>query len=53
MELSEQELHLIQQWFDIAQDFTSPSLDRQDYLLARRIYEALAMRVPHSISDHC
>lgn len=51
--LSPDELHLIRQWFDAVQDAFPKCLERPDYLLARRLYEALEMRVPHSISENC
>lgn len=52
-ELSKDELHLIRQWFDAVQDLNPKYLERPDYLLARRVYEALEMRVPHSIINNC
>lgn len=52
-DLSRDELHLIRQWFDAVQDCNPGYLERPDYLLARRVYEALDMRVPHSVSTNC
>lgn len=52
-DFSKDELHLIRQWFDAVQDTNPKYLERADYLLARRLYEALEMLVPHSIRDNC
>ena len=52
MEFSEQELHLIRQWFDSVQDTNSQYLERPDYMLARRLYGALDMRLPDSIRNN-
>lgn len=54
MELNERELNIVRQWFDATQDLLHPShLERSEYVLARRIYEALSMRVPQSIEKNC
>lgn len=53
MEISESELQLVRQWFDAVQDLHPQYLERPDYFLARRVYEALSMRVPSTISGNC
>lgn len=52
-DLSKDELHRIRQWFDAVQDTNPQYLERGDFLLARRLYEALEMRVPNSITTRC
>lgn len=47
------DLNLVRQWFDAMHDCTPESLERADYRLARIVYEALEMRVPHSITNRC
>lgn len=47
--LTAAELHLIREWFDNVQDINRIYLEPKDYALAKRVYEALGMRVPHSI----
>lgn len=51
--LRQKDLHIVRQWFDAMQDSTPESLERADYRLARIVYEALEMRVPHSITTRC
>lgn len=53
LDLCEREIQLIRQWFDSVQDCNPEYLERADYILARRIYDALSMRLPHSILDKC
>ena len=51
MELTNEELHLIRQWFGHCQDTAHPDyLEIADYQLAKRIIEQLDMRVPNSVS---
>lgn len=49
IELSEFELNLIREWFDLAQDTHPKFLGKNDYELAKKIYTACNMRVPNSI----
>ncbi|MCK4814917.1 hypothetical protein KA005_04030 [bacterium] len=51
--LCAKELHLVREWFDGVQDLAPQYLESKDYLLARRIYKELDMRVPQSIIDGC
>lgn len=51
--LGENELLRIRQWFDSVQDTNPKYLESKDYILARRIYEAEGMRVPNSILEKC
>lgn len=48
--MSLQQINLARQWFDHAQD-TAPAgyLEREDYVLAAALYQALLVRVPHSV----
>lgn len=50
--VTEEEARLFQQWFDCLQDSNPRYLEPSDYVLAERIYRALGMRVPNSITDH-
>lgn len=50
-ELTRQELELIRQWFDCVHDVNPNFLERQDYLLAKKIYELVGMSVPNSIRN--
>jgi hypothetical protein len=49
MELTDEELDLLRQWFNVAQDVTRGYLGLRDYALARKIYEKLGQRVPHRV----
>lgn len=49
MELTKEELDLVRQWFDVVQDVNPGFLGKEDYALARQIYERLSMRVPDSV----
>lgn len=51
MELEAVDLDLCRQWFDAVQDLSPAYLEQRDYLLAKKLYEALDMRVPHSILE--
>jgi hypothetical protein len=50
MELTEEEIHLVRQWFGSVQDL-SGCLEKEDYVLAKKIYEVLGMRVPKEVKD--
>ncbi|EKH9212929.1 hypothetical protein PAQ92_004719 [Vibrio parahaemolyticus] len=50
-QLSDEQLHRIRQWFDAVQDLNPSFLEKEDYILAKSIYESLGMRVPNSIND--
>ena len=43
------EANRMRQWFDCAMDIDKQFLEPEDYLLAKRLYEFVGMRVPHSI----
>jgi hypothetical protein len=49
--LDKSDLHLVREWFDSVQDVNPGYLEEKDYVLAKRIYEALGMRVPNSIAS--
>ena len=49
--LSRKELDLTRQWFDCVQDTNNAYLQDKDYTLAEKIYNALGMRVPHSVLE--
>lgn len=49
--LTRDDLDLCRQWFNSAQDTNGGYLDRADYVLAERIYRALGLRVPSSITE--
>lgn len=51
--LCAKELHIVREWFDAVQDISPIYLKRKDYLLAKKIYEELKLRVPNSIMDGC
>lgn len=49
MELTKEELSLCRQWFGSVQDLNPAYLEEADFELAKKLYEALGMRVPHSV----
>lgn len=49
MNISNDDLDLIRQWFDAVQDLNPEFLTREDYVLAGRIYSELGIPVPTSI----
>ncbi|MFN1515295.1 hypothetical protein [Vibrio owensii] len=49
--LSKKELDLIRQWFNSIQDVNPQFLAQDDYLLAKKIYEQLNVKVPNSIME--
>lgn len=49
MELTKAELEIVRQWFGNVQDTNPKYLDKDDFILARQIYERLGIRVPDSI----
>jgi hypothetical protein len=52
IKLTQEELDLTRQWFNAVQDLNPKYLEPADYVLAKRIYEALGMRVPSSITEN-
>lgn len=48
---NEKELNLIREWFDTVQDIANIYLEKEDYVLASKIYESLGLRVPNSIKE--
>ncbi|MEQ8685489.1 MAG: hypothetical protein RIE86_09355 [Imperialibacter sp.] len=53
LEFSEDDIHLIRQWFDVVQDIHPNYLEQADYLLAKKIYQSIDMRVTNSIERNC
>lgn len=51
LKLSKEDLELCRQWFDNVQDLNPQYLERADYELAHRIYQALGMRPANSITS--
>ncbi len=49
--LSPAEAELCRQWFDSVQDLNPAYLEPPDFVLVKRLYDTLGMRVPHSILD--
>lgn len=45
MELTDEELHLVRQWFESVEDTNRVFLNQTDYALAIKIYENLDMKV--------
>lgn len=45
MELTDEELHLVRQWFESVEDTNRVFLEQTDYALAIKIYENLGMKV--------
>ncbi|WP_156152857.1 hypothetical protein [Aeromonas sp. L_1B5_3] len=45
MELTDEELHLVRQWFESVEDTNRVFLNKTDYALAIKIYENLGMKV--------
>lgn len=52
MKITDEELDLVRQWFDAAQDLNRSYLEPHDYSLARKIYQRLGIRVPSSILEN-
>lgn len=48
--LNTPEAHLVRQWFDALQDLNPGYLSGWDHVLAQRLYQALGLRVPESVS---
>jgi len=47
---SELEIDTIRQWFEATEDLSDTDfLEKWDYVLAKRIYQTLGMRVPHRV----
>ena len=51
MDFTQEELHIIRQWFDNVQDTNDNYLKDYDYELAKKIYNKVGMRIPNSIND--
>ena len=49
--LSPAEAELCRQWFDSVQDLNPAYLTPPDFVLVKRLYDTLGMRVPHSVLD--
>jgi hypothetical protein len=49
--LCAKELERVRQWFNAVQDLNESYLEQEDFILAKKIYEQLAMRVSNSIMD--
>jgi len=49
--LTEQDHERIRQWFSVVQDLNPAYLVAEDYVLAKRLYEKLGLRVPNSITE--
>lgn len=49
--MTESELHLCRQWFNSVQDGNPGYLYREDYALAKEIYEVVGWRVPLSVVE--
>lgn len=49
--LTNEETHLLRQWFNAVQDLNPAYLEAQDYVLAEKIIKSLGLRVPISISE--
>lgn len=48
------QVDLFRQWFEAAQDLSSPGyLTSDDYGLARELYELLGLKVPGSVKVGC
>lgn len=43
------ELQVVRQWFEACKDTHAGFLEPADHVLARRIYQQLGLRVPHSV----
>lgn len=53
MHMEEKDLDLIRQWFNAVQDLNIQYLKKPDYELAKKVYEAVGLRVPYSIQEGC
>ena len=51
LELTLEEVNLCREWFGVVQDMNTLFLELEDFLLAKKLYEKLEMRVPNSISN--
>lgn len=47
--LTEQDIGLIRQWFEVVQDVSPEYLNKHDYELAKKVYEAVGLVVPNSV----
>jgi hypothetical protein len=47
--MTRDELDRCRQWFNCTEDAHALYLDKHDYALAKKLYEALGMRVPHRV----
>lgn len=47
-----EEIHLFREWFDSVQDLAHKDfLEKRDYVLAKKVYTCVGMRVPDSINE--
>lgn len=46
---TQEEISLFREWFDCIQDIHPKYLSKKDYVLAKKLYERLNMRIPNSI----
>ena len=51
MELAEDELSLIREWFDSVQELSPDYLEEKDYRLQVKVLRALNRRVPHDVLE--
>lgn len=49
LELTGQDIGLIRQWFEVVQDVSPEYLNKHDYELAKKVYEAIGLVVPNSV----
>lgn len=49
MDLNEEELNLIRDWFDSVQDLNPDYLEQKDYRLQVKVLRSLGYRVPHDV----
>jgi len=50
--LTQNELYKVCQWFNAVQDLNPEYLEKEDYQLAKSIYEKLQLRVPNSMIEN-
>ena len=51
VKLTLEEAELCRQWFDAVQHLNPGYLERDDFVLAKRLFEVFGMRVPNSITS--
>lgn len=52
IQLTDEEVNLVRQWFNAVQDLKPAYLQAPDFKLAARVYEACGARLPSSITQH-